>query len=91
MMPILMASAIWPAWTRVTEADGKPGQWYYQAFDAGQPDFNWRNPEVAEEFDEVLRFWLDKGVDGFRIDVAHGHFKLPTMDDLLGNRHNYGM
>ncbi len=80
-----------PAWTRITEADGQPGQWYYHAFDAGQPDFNWRNPDVADEFDDVLRFWFDKGVDGFRIDVAHGHFKSTGMDDLVGNGHNYGM
>jgi alpha-glucosidase len=63
------------AWTRITEPDGRPGQWYLHLFDAGQPDFDWRNPEVADMFDDVLRFWFDRGVDGFRIDVAHGLVK----------------
>lgn len=58
------------AWTRITEADGTPGQWYLHMFDASQPDLNWSNPEVVEMFDDVLRFWFDRGIDGFRIDVA---------------------
>ena len=61
-----------PAWTRITEADGTPGPWYLHLFDATQPDFDWTNPWVADRFDEVLRFWFDRGADGFRIDVAHG-------------------
>ncbi|MEY4994079.1 MAG: hypothetical protein RIS82_1201, partial [Actinomycetota bacterium] len=61
-----------PAWSRVTNSDGTPGQWYLHMFDSSQPDLNWENPKVADEFDEVLRFWLRKGVDGFRVDVAHG-------------------
>ena len=72
-----------PAWTRVTEADGRPGQWYLHLFDPGQPDFDWRNPEVGDMFEQVLRFWFDRGVDGFRIDVAHGLVKaadLPEWD-----------
>ncbi|SCF08886.1 alpha-glucosidase [Micromonospora mirobrigensis] len=64
-----------PAWTRVTEPDGRPGQWYLHLFDTAQPDLNWDNPEVREEFLDVLRFWLDRGVDGFRVDVAHGLIK----------------
>ena len=56
-----------PAWERLGD-----GQWYLHLFDAGQPDLDWRNPEVREEFRDTLRFWLDRGVDGFRIDVAHG-------------------
>jgi alpha-glucosidase len=64
-----------PAWTRVTEPDGRPGQWYLHLFDPGQPDLNWGNPEVRAEFLDVLRFWLDRGVDGFRVDVAHGLVK----------------
>jgi alpha-glucosidase len=64
-----------PAWTRVTEADGTPGQWYLHLFDTSQPDFDWANPEVQEEFRGILRFWLDRGVDGFRVDVAHGLVK----------------
>ncbi|MET8825970.1 glycoside hydrolase family 13 protein [Streptomyces sp. NPDC004610] len=70
-----------PAWTRVTESDGTPGQWYLHMFTPEQPDWNWRNPEVPEEFEGVLRFWLDKGVDGFRIDVAAGLYKHPDLPD----------
>ncbi|MFL0410922.1 glycoside hydrolase family 13 protein [Microbacterium paludicola] len=66
-----------PAWTRV---DG--GQWYLHLFDSSQPDFNWENPEVADFFDAVLRFWLDRGVDGFRVDVAHGNVKAPGLPDV---------
>ncbi|KAB1161185.1 glycoside hydrolase family 13 protein [Micromonospora sp. AMSO12t] len=70
-----------PAWTRVDGADGHPGQWYLHLFDSGQPDLNWDNPEVREEFLEVLRFWLDRGVDGFRVDVAHGLIKQADLAD----------
>ncbi|MDO3702162.1 glycoside hydrolase family 13 protein [Micromonospora sp. C28SCA-DRY-2] len=70
-----------PAWTRVTEADGRPGQWYLHLFDTGQPDLNWDNPEVRAEFLDVLRFWLDRGVDGFRVDVAHGLVKQADLAD----------
>jgi alpha-glucosidase len=73
-----------PAWTRVTEADGKPGQWYLHLFDSSQPDLNWENPEVMEDFKKTLRFWLDRGVNGFRIDVAHGLAK----DEILKDHHN---
>src|SRR6476620_9990419 len=48
-----------PAWARVTEADGSPGQWYLHLFDPEQPDFNWGNEEVTQEFDEIIRFWFD--------------------------------
>ena len=51
------------------------GQWYLHLFDVSQPDLNWWNPEVHDEFETMLRFWLDRGVDGFRVDVAHGLFK----------------
>ncbi len=80
----------WPAvfggsaWDRVTEADGTPGQWYLHLFDPKQPDLNWENPEVWADLEETLRFWLDRGVDGFRIDVAHGMAKptgLPDIDE----------
>ncbi|MGX1269246.1 alpha-glucosidase [Streptomyces phaeoluteigriseus] len=70
-----------PAWTRVTEPDGRPGQWYLHMFTPEQPDWNWRTPEVAAEFDRILRFWLDRGADGFRIDVAAGLFKHPGLPD----------
>ena len=70
-----------PAWTRVTEADGTPGQWYLHLFDESQPDFDWSSTEVREEFLRVLRFWLDRGADGFRIDVAHGLVKEHGLPD----------
>ncbi|KWX02054.1 Alpha-glucosidase [Carbonactinospora thermoautotrophica] len=70
-----------PAWTRVTEPDGRPGEWYLHLFDRSQPDLNWRDPEVRREFESILRFWLDRGVDGFRIDVAHGLIKKPHLPD----------
>jgi alpha-glucosidase len=72
-----------PAWHRITEADGKPGQWYLHLFAVEQPDFNWENSEVHEYFEKTLRFWLDRGVDGFRIDVAHGMVKAPGLPDVL--------
>lgn len=59
------------AWTRTVDASGSPGQWYLHLFAPEQPDFNWENPEVAADFVRTLRFWSDRGVDGFRIDVAH--------------------
>ncbi|MDL5352248.1 glycoside hydrolase family 13 protein [Microbacterium sp. zg-YB36] len=70
-----------PAWTRVVEPDGTPGQWYLHLFDTSQPDFDWSNPEVHEEFRRILRFWLDRGVDGFRVDVAHGLVKAEGLPD----------
>lgn len=70
-----------PAWSRITEADGTPGQWYLHLFDSSQPDLNWENPKVADEFDAILRFWLRKGVDGFRVDVAHGMVKRAGLPD----------
>ena len=68
-----------PAWTQVPD-----GQWYLHLFDATQPDLDWRNPEVGDMFVDVLRFWLDRGVDGFRVDVAHGLFKEETLRDQVG-------
>ncbi|MGA5300440.1 glycoside hydrolase family 13 protein [Nucisporomicrobium flavum] len=70
------------AWTRVAEPDGRPGQWYLHLFAPEQPDLDWTNDEVRAEFHDILRFWLDRGVDGFRIDVAHGLAKDPEMPDL---------
>lgn len=66
-----------PAWTRVAD-----GQHYLHLFAPGQPDFNWRNPEVHREFLDILRFWLDRGVDGFRIDVAMGLYKAAGLPDV---------
>jgi alpha-glucosidase len=59
-----------PAWTRTTDPDGTPGEWYLHLFAAEQPDLNWENPRVRAEFEDVLRFWLDRGADGVRIDSA---------------------
>jgi alpha-glucosidase len=70
------------AWQRVTESDGKAGQWYLHLFAVEQPDFNWQNQEVKDYFEKVLRFWLDLGVDGFRIDVAHGMIKAEGLPDV---------
>ena len=70
-----------PAWRRVSEPDGSPGQWYLHTFAREQADFNWRHPDVAEHFEQVLRFWLDRGVDGVRIDVAHGLHKRDGLPD----------
>lgn len=64
------------AWTRVPD-----GQWYLHLFDESQPDWNWANPAVAALFEDVLRFWLDRGVAGFRVDVANHLYKDPTLPD----------
>jgi alpha-glucosidase len=70
-----------PAWTRVIEKDGKPGQWFVHLFDSSQPDFNWANPEVQLEFENILKFWLDRGVDGFRVDQPHAMVKAEGLPD----------
>jgi alpha-glucosidase len=67
------------AWSKVED-----GEYYLHLFDETQPDLNWRNSDVIQDFDQTLRFWLDRGVDGFRIDVAHGLIK----DDLENNHPN---
>ena len=71
-----------PAWTRVSEPDGRAGQWYLHLFDQGQPDWNWRNPAVNGYFEDVIRFWLGRRAAGLRIDVAHGLFKDPNLADI---------
>ena len=65
-----------PAWTRVED-----GQWYCHLFDSSQPDLNWSNPEVGSEFEKILRFWLDRGVDGFRVDQPHAMAKAAGLPD----------
>jgi alpha-glucosidase len=65
-----------PAWTRTSD-----GAWYLHLFDSKQPDFDWRHPAVHAEWERILRFWLDRGVDGFRIDVAHGLYKQADLPD----------
>lgn len=80
-----------PAWTRVSAGpgasvgDGADGDWYLHLFDSSQPDLDWTNPEVRSEFESVLRFWLDRGVDGFRVDVAHGMIKAEGLPDWEGS------
>ncbi len=65
-----------PAWTRVED-----GSWYCHLFDSSQPDLNWENPAVQEAFEEILRFWLDRGVDGFRVDQPHAMGKVDGLPD----------
>jgi alpha-glucosidase len=65
-----------PAWTRVSD-----GQWYVHLFDSSQPDLNWENPVVRAEFEDILRFWLDRGVDGFRVDQPHAMAKADGLPD----------
>ncbi|MCB0998943.1 MAG: glycoside hydrolase family 13 protein [Acidimicrobiales bacterium] len=71
-----------PAWTRITEADGTPGPWYLHLFAPEQPDVNWHHPDVHADFLETLRFWFDRGADGFRIDVAHSLVKEDGLPDI---------
>lgn len=70
------------AWTRIAD-----GEWYLHLFDASQPDFNWGNPEVRAEFEDILRFWLDRGAAGFRVDVAHSLTKHPEYADVGDDPH----
>jgi alpha-glucosidase len=67
------------AWQQVPD-----GQWYLHLFDVSQPDLNWGNPEVRAEFVAIIRFWLDRGVDGFRVDVAHGLVKEENLTEWTG-------
>ena len=66
-----------PAWSYVEP----PGTWYLHSFDRGQPDLNWENPEVRRAMQDVMRFWLDRGVDGFRVDVLWLLSKDPELRD----------
>jgi alpha-glucosidase len=68
-----------PAWSRTPD-----GRWYLHLFAPEQPDLNWRNPAVAADFEQTLRFWLDRGVSGFRVDVAYGLFKDAGLRDNPG-------
>ena len=69
------------AWERVDD-----GQWYLHLFDVSQPDWNWEDPRVVEEFDAILRFWFDRGIDGFRIDVADSMSKDDSLPDVRDPR-----
>jgi alpha-glucosidase len=66
-----------PAWSRLPDGD-----WYLHLFAPEQPDLDWTNPAVPAEFERIMRFWLDRGVDGFRVDVAHGVAKPEGLPDL---------
>lgn len=69
-------------WTRTTDPDGRPGQWYLHLFTREQPDLNWTNPEVRAEHESILRFWFDRGVAGVRVDSAALIIKDPALPDL---------
>nr|WP_043636536.1 glycoside hydrolase family 13 protein [Nonomuraea candida] len=77
-----------PAWTRVAGETDTQAEWYLHLFAPEQPDLNWDNPEVRAEFASILRFWFDRGVDGMRVDVAHGLVKDPLLPDLAVDRHD---
>ncbi|MDX6437511.1 MAG: alpha-glucosidase [Gaiellaceae bacterium] len=68
-----------PAWTR----DEATGDYYLHFFAPEQPDLDWHNDDVQREFEQILRFWLDRGVDGFRIDVAHALFKAQDLREMV--------
>ena len=76
------------AWT----LDPKTGQYYYHYFYVQQPDLNWRNPEVRKAMYDVMRFWLDKGVAGFRIDAVSRLFEDPNLHDdpILPGKNAFG-
>ncbi|WP_423919458.1 alpha-amylase family glycosyl hydrolase [Frigoribacterium sp. 2-23] len=79
------------AWTRLTRPDGTPEQWYLHLFAPEQPDLDWDNPEVRADFHTTLRFWSDRGVDGFRVDVAHGLAKDLTEPLRDANPKDFGL
>ncbi|MEU6051124.1 glycoside hydrolase family 13 protein [Streptomyces xanthochromogenes] len=71
-----------PAWTRLTEADGTPGPWYLHLFSHHQPDLNWNHPDIRADFAHTVRFWLERGADGFRVDAAPFPVKNPSLPDI---------
>jgi alpha-glucosidase len=86
-----------PAWKQLDDENDTGSapeslrhQWYLHLFAPEQPDLNWENPEVRAEFADILRFWFDRGVDGFRIDVAHGLIKDPTYPDAIQRQDGEG-
>lgn len=78
-----------PAWSPFPSSKESPRRWYLHMFDPCQPDLNWHHTDVRERFENILRFWLDRGVDGFRIDVAHGLFKAPGLPNRIGFGDNW--
>ncbi len=82
-MPNAWVSNFWgPTWTRTTNPDGTPGEWYLHLFSPEQPDLNWSHPEVRAEHEAVLKFWFDRGVAGFRIDSAALLVKDPALPEI---------
>lgn len=79
------------AWERVARPDGTLGEWYLHLFDKSQPDLNWRNDWVRTQFIEILKFWLDRKIDGFRVDVAHGLIKKAGLPDYFPPKKPRGM
>ncbi|MFF0879718.1 glycoside hydrolase family 13 protein [Micromonospora aurantiaca (nom. illeg.)] len=75
-----------PTWARTTDPDGTPGDWYLHLFAPQQPDFNWDHPRVRAEFEDILRFWFDRGVDGIRIDSAGLLVKDGTLPEVHPDR-----
>jgi alpha-glucosidase len=71
-----------PAWTRVKDEDGTPGEWYLHLFSPEQPDLNWDHPDVRREHEDILRFWFDRGVAGVRIDSAALLVKDPGLPEV---------
>lgn len=69
-------------WTRTTDADGTPGEWYLHLFSPQQPDLNWNHPDVRREHEDILRFWFDRGVAGVRIDSAALLVKDPALPEV---------
>ncbi|WP_307364592.1 glycoside hydrolase family 13 protein [Microbacterium murale] len=69
-------------WTRTTNPDGTPGDWYLHLFTPEQPDLNWNHPDVRREHEDILRFWFDRGVAGVRIDSAALPVKDPAFPSL---------
>ncbi len=81
----------WPSpfsgttWTRTTDPDGTPGEWYLHLFASDQPDLNWDHPDVRQEHEDILRFWFDRGVAGIRIDSAALLVKDPALPEIPGD------
>ncbi|WNV89236.1 glycoside hydrolase family 13 protein [Umezawaea sp. Da 62-37] len=73
-------------WTRTTNSDGTPGEWYLHLFAPQQPDLNWNHPDVRREHEDVLRFWFDRGVSGIRIDSATMPVKDESFPALVGEQ-----
>jgi alpha-glucosidase len=71
-----------PTWTRTTNEDGSPGDWYLHLFTPQQPDLNWSHPDVRREFEDVLAFWFDRGAAGIRIDSAALLVKDPGLPEV---------